>query len=462
MPYPYGMQNSPAVGNGLGGLPRRATAVAAATVSSPVLQRTGSYFTFQTASSDVSTAYSGRILGDSAGRVIFKYQWNNGVQQYALGGCNYSDSGVTSTLTSGSITSGLWNSFWYSNSWSSGDSVYFYDLTNIYRIYVSGSSVTYATAKTAPIATTGTLTVGGSSYSIYTSFTQGVIGDSSSICPMTKMSNGQVLYTAVANIGATDQWIVGFVLDSSFNLVRSFPIVQLYSTTTTIHRRLLVLPVSGATDTFTVYGMAAVSVPSLKHSAATFNAATGSVTTSKQFTSSITDQNALSAYTSFLLTPSALFIFWNDASNTYTYRVSVPVNSDGSINATSIQQNVLAYAAIPMYDRYYDAQYNDYVGINSSPSLLDGASYSYGASSYVSVVNYLSSGTYIGTASISASSFNSKCIMVSESEDTSIADIGYGPQPLVRVGEKAFIGWYRDTNSSIPQYKGNVQLFKAT
>jgi len=34
MPYPYGMQNSPVVGNGLGGLPRRTTTTAVATVTS--------------------------------------------------------------------------------------------------------------------------------------------------------------------------------------------------------------------------------------------------------------------------------------------------------------------------------------------------------------------------------------------------------------------------------------------
>lgn len=464
MPYPYGMQNSPVVGNGLGGLPRRATAAAAVTAAQPiVLQKVGDFVTFRTTSGDVSAVYGGRILGDNGGTVIFRYRWNNGVDQPNFGGCTYSDSGITASLT-GVYTTTI-NSYFYSNSWSYGDSVYFYDCTNIYRVYVSGGSVAFATAKSSAVPQSGTLTVGGASYSIDLNFTLGVIGENSSLCSMTKMSGGQVLYVCNANVSGTAQWLVGFVLDSSFNIVRSFPIVQIHTSTSTIHKRVLVIPVSGAVDTFTVCGILTTGT-TLKQAYATFNASTGSVTTSKTATRGITDQNSLSTSTSFLITPSSIVIFYIDVSSSVTYRITVPANSDASINSTASYIDIISYSQLNMNDRYYDSQYNDFVTMNASGNmLLDAPVYASGTgnfTSYVTIVANMTAGTYTSsTTNANVTALTTKCVNILENENTTTSDQGYGPTVFARVGERTFIGWSRDTNSSIPQYRGNLQLLRA-
>jgi hypothetical protein len=287
--YPYGMQGAPAVGKGLGGLPRREEAVAEVVSDAPqILERVGSVVVADTNVNAAEFSYPGRVLGDSAGRAVFRNTVINsgGNTLYKISGVNYTDSGVASALTSYSFstTSGVWQNFLYHNSWSAGDSVYFYSVsdTNIYRIYVSGSNLAFTTAKIAPIPTNGTLTVSGSSYTLYDSFTSYVAGENygSVALDVKKLSTGEVLVTRFATVNSSI-WLVGFVLDTSFNIVRSFLIALAVAGTTSTGRTYLVLPVKGSTDVFSVFCISIASTAgSGRIAAATFSASTGSVSAS--------------------------------------------------------------------------------------------------------------------------------------------------------------------------------------
>jgi len=93
MPYPYGMQNSPVVGNGLGGLPRRATATTAVAIPRYDLQflNTFSVTSFPSSPSQLSIP----ILMNGRGLQYFKVSAGT-VYRHDF---NYSSAGIASGLT---------------------------------------------------------------------------------------------------------------------------------------------------------------------------------------------------------------------------------------------------------------------------------------------------------------------------------------------------------------------------
>lgn len=84
MPYPYGTQNAPVVGNGLGGLPRRAVATTAAApvVSRPVkFERTlNSYATFTRLGSTSGGQFGGVIMFPDKVLAVWRYDYGGGYE----------------------------------------------------------------------------------------------------------------------------------------------------------------------------------------------------------------------------------------------------------------------------------------------------------------------------------------------------------------------------------------------
>lgn len=477
MPYPYGTQNAPAVGLGLGGLPRRATPAAVVAATGPqILQRTGSVVTAATGFNDVSSYTFGRILGDSPGRAIFKYtfQDSGGNTNYAIGGVNYTDAGITSALNpiNYGTTSNPWNQFNFSNSWSAGDSVYFCPTDgNVYRIFISsGSNLSSTTAKSSAIPSSGTLTVGGSSYAIYNSFSAYVVGDalaSFGSCAR-KMSNGNVLIVQFATVGGSNIRAVGFVLDSAFNIVRSFPIVTIAGgNSTSVGRLLLVLPVANATDVFSVFVIAGSTGTSAWANSATFNAATGDVSITTDAATSVPDQNWLNTST-YTVGSGFVKITYNQG-GVSTRNAFFKVNSDISVTGSSTTDfsffNSAAATTMPTL-RYYDPDFQDYPTLSNGGTQVDapvdvtGTGQYTGFSPVLQQVTSLSYTSADATAVVSALSL--KSLIIQENDPSSSAqNAGYGPTPLVRVGANAFICAYRDQDAST-RYRLNTQLLRGT
>jgi hypothetical protein len=185
MTYPYGTKGAPVVGNGLGGLPRRAVAAAAAVATGPRLfERVGNFAQVNTSvSSGAGPSPWGRKIGVNEGKAFFKLTRIDGGGNtiYTLSGASYSDSGVTGALSESNFgtTASVWNEISFSNSWTSGDSAYFYDRPNnqIVRISAPTTAIVRTTVKSAAIPMTGTFTVGGNSYTVIDGGTCKYAGD---------------------------------------------------------------------------------------------------------------------------------------------------------------------------------------------------------------------------------------------------------------------------------------------
>jgi len=104
MPYAYGMQNSPVVGNGLGGLPRRTTAVAAASTQRTITP-VNSYNSSSTASGYSS---AGRMLNPIcfSNRIIQLYRYTNSsaVTQYMSSVIELNADGSAASNTATQVT----------------------------------------------------------------------------------------------------------------------------------------------------------------------------------------------------------------------------------------------------------------------------------------------------------------------------------------------------------------------
>lgn len=169
MPYPYGMQNSPVVGNGLGGLPRRTTPVAS---TATVVQRR--YDLQQIATSPTSfPTYStnSRSIAIMLGGKIYKYYKTDFTPEIYRWSANYSaagysnvedlNTGVTGSITrlpTPSVSDNLRFNYCWSIEYSSTSGTFCYSGLPPFKVTVSGSDTTY-TNVAAPA--TGTYDGGG-------------------------------------------------------------------------------------------------------------------------------------------------------------------------------------------------------------------------------------------------------------------------------------------------------------
>lgn len=106
MPYPYGMQNAPVVGNGLGGLPRRTTTV-------PATSNAGRRYTLQTiATSNYSfgTSFQPSIMSPVImnNGVITRFYLDNNLNQIHKWTCTYSSAGL-GTATDTNLNTATWD-----------------------------------------------------------------------------------------------------------------------------------------------------------------------------------------------------------------------------------------------------------------------------------------------------------------------------------------------------------------
>lgn len=489
MTYPYGTKGAPVVGNGLGGLPRRAVAAAAAVAAGPRLfERVGNFTQVNTSVFSGGGPVSwGRKIGVNEGKMFFKLTRidGGGNTNYTLSGASYSNSGVTGALSESNFgtSASVWNEISFSNSWTSGDSAFFYDRPNnqIVRISAPSTSIVRTTVKTSAIPLTSTFTVGGNSYSVIDTGTCKYAGDNTpgngvDHTAAQALSNGGVLLVRFVTNNATSTiQLGGFVFDSSWNLVRSFPIRTVFSGASNSDRFMLMLPVSGSTDLFSVFSVCGGGGTSIAGSCATFDWTTGTTTASSNINTFSVSAASWLQTTTYLHTASSLQFFFNDAGagSPLTRRTVFQINSNFSvINAVNVSHNVIANPQLPRLPtfRYYDPEFGDYYSSDSGGS--DPASFqpfipSFGSGFFntalptlqeVAMLNYSSA---TGPGSICG--LSAKGITAMETDSTSIADtLGAGPTPLARVGSNSYVGLYYDQQTSVPAFLFRAQLMRTT
>jgi hypothetical protein len=272
-----------AVGNALA-LPRRVEGAVTVSDVPQILQPTGDILLTDTSNFTSYLSYAGRTLGSST--AIFRVQAYVGADKFLFCGVTYSDSGLTSVLTPANFgtSSSVWSEWYHHNSWSTDDSIYFYSRSaeTIYRISLSGSQIVSSTAKATPIPSTGTLTVGGATYTLSNGrvYVAGENSSSTGSISVSKLPNGQILVVRAATVSSTTN-LVGFVLDSSFNIVRSFTILAAHQSTSYNGITYLVLPVKNSVDTFSVFCVGIAGTTNTGRAlSATFSASTGTVSVS--------------------------------------------------------------------------------------------------------------------------------------------------------------------------------------
>lgn len=179
MPYPYGMQNAPVVGNGLGGLPRRTTtsAVAATTGSRPYRLEQIAQSTFSHGTVYQPSTMTPVIMNNG---VITRFYQSASDQDIRKWTCTYSASGLgTATDTSlgtttwdntmlPQINNGKFINFCWKKSISPTYNLYYYS-GNILPFWVDSSFATPVHYVPTPTST-GTYINGDGSYTSMTLF----------------------------------------------------------------------------------------------------------------------------------------------------------------------------------------------------------------------------------------------------------------------------------------------------
>ncbi len=168
MPYAYGMQNSPVVGNGLGGLPRRATAVSAASVTQrrydlvQIATSPTSFPTYSTSVRSVAIMLGGKIWKYyRTGFTPENYRWTADYSDSGYSNVQDVNTGVTSSITQlpvPNISNNLLQNYCWSIEYSATKGLFSYTGLLPFLVTVSGSDTSYVNVA-APA--TGTYESGG-------------------------------------------------------------------------------------------------------------------------------------------------------------------------------------------------------------------------------------------------------------------------------------------------------------
>lgn len=169
MPYPYGMYNAPVVGNGLGGLPRRATVTASASTTNPIV-----FTQLTSGSTSVSRSMSGG--GYFGGFVVFNnkilmiQKFNNGGPDLYYSSATFinPDGTQNGSTTNNVMPASAYGAFNYSNGNWQPYVFYIVDDTTflsigghaVWRVLLN-SDASIASASQFTVPSTGTYVNGG-------------------------------------------------------------------------------------------------------------------------------------------------------------------------------------------------------------------------------------------------------------------------------------------------------------
>jgi len=225
MPYPYGTQNAPVVGNGLGGLPRRATVTVSTAKQYPVkLQAVGNTITYSGSTSAPTLLSQPISTGARTGALLFRA--NTTAQYGAPKGFSFDvNVGMLSWATNG--TQGTSSNELMSGQAFAGGMAYFDSTGTAGAIYVAttnGTDTFVTTLTTVP--SSGTLS-GGESYSSLT-VVKGMNSDDGRY-PRCFDAYGNMVILYRATISAAS-WLCAFVINAGGTIINSRKLFVLDST----------------------------------------------------------------------------------------------------------------------------------------------------------------------------------------------------------------------------------------
>lgn len=362
MPYAYGTQNAPAVGNGLGGLPRRSTvATVASTPSGQVLTTSNSLATSSFVYSGVSGSVGGGLgMEFSPGSFclpMFAYDGTqyNSVMVYATAnanGCTYT---TNSSIGAGTTSVSGPGTYWKG---TNGTSLYWLKNNDLYSVTSSGG----LSLVVSSLFSSGTFNSGSFSGSTWTnpSFYSQHFPDNSGVTSglsawYVDAGDGTGVGVKPVNMSGTVR-IGVFVTNSSGTFTQSFAVGNMSSIT--IINYYMVVRRIGAT-TYSVFWVGVASGGGLYAMSLTFDTSnsTGNVVQNFGVVGSAPSGNTSNICTVYSTTSSLQFVFYDGG--TGTVMLTFPCSALSTPAAGTITFSGPQVTNVAQY-KIYDATYNDY------------------------------------------------------------------------------------------------------
>lgn len=468
MPYPYGTQNAPAVGNGLGGLPRRAVAAAAAAATSypkalvpvgdPVLVNTNSNYT------NYPLNMGGMIGSDIAVINYAPYNGSNYVQHLAAISVGPSGAALIGTRNT-SITDNTYGIGLEPNScFSSGSEIYWVRANALRKCTISGSTVTYTEVTTTLIPSTGTLTVGSFAYnSIYIPTSTDLKQYDGSNEWVYDMGDGTAIVIRFCFISS--QYVpCAFLINGSGTIIKSMKVGgNLFSNLSS--SRFFTIFKTGATQ-LTIYAVG-MYTGTWYTTASNFDIAAGTATVVSTGSTSSPGTNGIYQALQQVSAPGYLRMYWCTTQPAAAY-IEFKINSDYTPQSVTVTGNTLAASYWSNY-KFWNIKYSDFecVGQSNPSSTYTGDSFLYPtapSSQFATEITW-----DIGSAQLTspidgttyqASSKRVKTIVAGGYEtSTSAYGLPYsGPFLVNRINEKLFLMYFYDQSST--GYRTYVQVYR--
>lgn len=469
MTYPYGTKGAPVVGNGLGGLPRRAAAApapAAATaypkalvsVGDPLLVNTNSTYT------NYPNNTGGMIGSDIAIINYAPYNGSNYVQHLAAISVGPSGASLIGTRNT-SITDNTYGIGLEPNScFVNGSELLWVRANCLRRCTISGSTVNYTELTTTLIPTSGTLTVGSFAY------TEVAIPDSpdlryysGSTERIYDMGNGTAIVIRFCRISS--QFVpCAFLIDGGGTILKSMKVGNNLNSTLS-SSRFFVLFKTGATQ-LTIYSVGMLS-GTWYTTACNFDIAAGTATMFSTGSTSSPGTNGIYQALQHVSAPGYLRIYWCTTQPAVGY-ITFKINSDYTPKSETVEGNTFAGSYWSNY-KFWNIKYSDYemVGQGNPSPTYTGDTFLYPTAPSGQFVNEVTwdSGSVEITSPINgtiyqAASKRTKTVAAGGYEtSTSVYGTPYsGPWLVNRISENLFLMYFYDQSSS--GYRTYVQVYR--
>lgn len=477
---PAGLPRAGNLGNQLGNALGRLTTPQAATTTTTlpkILAPVGSLVTM--VSGDLTKYFPS--LGANAGMIgssiavvnTTMFDGTNYIQRfYAFNVSATSGASLINFVSTGTGTASNMPLLTAHSCFSSGNAIYFNNNGTLYSVTVSGSTVSYATVKASYIPSSGTLTVGGSAYTLvgntWVKDVDMYLGDNTlNGTPDRIIDLGDGTGMAIKMITvSSNYYFAAFVINSSGNIVKSqliSPALTSYSTTGAVYQIF-----KTGTSQYSLFCGYNASSPYGGFSCA-FDIAAGTVTNVLTYISGV--RPAGTPYTGFstMIGSGNLYIF-AQTTTPDTNKWIFPINANltpSSSGSITVQPNT---TPTNYYSRYksWDIQYSDFVvygdsGVTTFNPNLDPPVVDQNSSSAKARVNTFDAEALTlnaSGASVSISYTRPKSLQPVTQDNTSSSAAPYkGPIILTRFGSNAFLMMLEDqTSTTRSQY---VQVYAA-
>lgn len=469
MTYPYGTKGAPTVGNGLGGLPRRAEAAAApaaATSYPKALVPVGDPLLFNTNSSYVNTPVNcGGMIGSDIAIINYApYNGNNYVQHLSAISVGPSGASLIGTRNT-NITDNTYGIGLEPNScFVNGSELLWVRANALRRCTISGSTVNYTELTTTLIPTTGTITVGSFSYTnIYIPESPDLRQYSGSTERIYDMGNGTAIVIRFCLISG--QYVpCAFLIDGGGTILKSMKVGNNLNSSLS-SSRFFVLFKTGATQ-LTIYSVGMMS-GTWYTTACNFDIAAGTATMFSTGSTSSPGTNGIYQALQHVSAPGYLRIYWCTTQPAVGY-IQFKINADYTPVSDATVGGTFAGSYWSNY-KFWNTRYSDYeiIGQGNPSPTYTGDTFLYPtapSSQYVNEITWDTASVNITSpvdgSIYQASNKRTKTIVGGAYDNGGVYGLPYsGPSLICRINQELFLMYFSDQNQSA--YRSYVQVYRA-